>query len=76
MKDSIRSDRALLSHISTSGVKAGVKYTHLALQINVIPYPALKTKTEISTVEFQWLEHLWDHENWFETGVVRANEGG
>ena len=27
------------------------------------------------TVELQWLEHLWDHENEFETGVVRANEG-
>ena len=20
------------------------------------------------TVELQWFEHLWDHENWFETG--------
>ena len=28
----------------------------------------------ISTVELQWLEHLWDHENLFETGVVRAIE--
>ena len=27
-----------------------------------------------STVEFQWLEYLWIHENKFETGVVRANE--
>ena len=26
------------------------------------------------TVELQWLEHLWIHENMFETGVVRANE--
>ena len=26
------------------------------------------------TVELQWLEHLWNHENMFETGVVRANE--
>ena len=25
-------------------------------------------------VELQWLEHLRDHENIFETGVVRANE--
>ena len=29
----------------------------------------------ILTVELQWLEHLRDHENQFETGVVRANEG-
>ena len=26
------------------------------------------------TVELKWLEHLWNHENVFETGVVRANE--
>ena len=28
----------------------------------------------INTVELQWLEHLWNHENMFEKGVVRANE--
>ena len=33
------------------------------------------TRHWIYTVELQWLEHLWDHENLFETGVVRANEG-
>ena len=27
-----------------------------------------------NTVELPWLEHLWNHENMFETGVVRANE--
>ena len=26
------------------------------------------------TLELQWLEHLWYHENVFETGVVRAME--
>ena len=26
------------------------------------------------TVELKWLEHLWDYENIYETGVVRANE--
>ena len=25
------------------------------------------------TVELQWFKHLWDHENMFETRVVRAN---
>ena len=25
-----------------------------------------------NTLELQWLEHLWDHGNKFETGVVRA----
>ena len=28
-----------------------------------------------NTVELQWLEPLWDHENLFETAVVRALEG-
>ena len=27
------------------------------------------------TVKLKWLEHLWDYENLFETGVVRATEG-
>ena len=26
------------------------------------------------TVELQWLRHLWNHENVFETGVVQATE--
>ena len=26
------------------------------------------------TVELQWLKHLWDHKNMFETGIVQANE--
>ena len=30
--------------------------------------------TDLTTVELQWLEHLWNHENMFETGAVRANE--
>ena len=28
----------------------------------------------LHTVELKWLEHFWDHEKMFETGVVRANE--
>ena len=28
----------------------------------------------INIVELQWLEHLRDHENMFETWEVRANE--
>ena len=28
----------------------------------------------VDTGELQWLEHLWNHENMFETGVVRVNE--
>ena len=26
------------------------------------------------TVGLQWLEHLWNHENMFKTGVVQATE--
>ena len=25
-------------------------------------------------IELQWLEHLWNHENMFKTGVVQANK--
>ena len=28
----------------------------------------------VNTVELQWLEHLWDYENLFETAVVRGIE--
>ena len=27
---------------------------------------------KLGTVKLQWLEHLWNHENMFETGVVQA----
>ena len=30
---------------------------------------------KLTAMELQWLKHLWDHENLFETGVVRASEG-
>ena len=33
-----------------------------------------KITASFDIVELQWLEHLWNHENMFETGVVRANE--
>ena len=33
-----------------------------------------RRRTERNTVELQWLEHLWNHENILETGVARANE--
>ena len=36
----------------------------------MVPVPGRPT-----TVELQWLEHLWDYENVFKTGVVRAIEG-
>ena len=29
----------------------------------------------LDTVELRWLEPFWDHENLFETAVVRATEG-
>ena len=35
----------------------------------------LKMLFKAITVELQWLEHLWDYENLFETGVVRAIDG-
>ena len=34
----------------------------------------MTTGIKIDTAELQWLEHLGNHENMFETGVVRVNE--
>ena len=34
----------------------------------------MPVKGKLYTVEIQWLEHLSDRENMFETGVVRASE--
>ena len=34
----------------------------------------LKNKEINNAVELQWLEHLWDYENLFETGIVRPTE--
>ena len=33
----------------------------------------LLDRGQLYTVEPKWLEHLWNHENMFDTGVVRAN---
>ena len=41
---------------------------------NFFLYSVLSKLFYINTVELQWLEHLWNHENMFETGVVRASE--
>ena len=40
----------------------------------IVSFICLVLATAIRTVELKWLEHLWNHENMFETGVVRANE--
>ena len=36
--------------------------------------PDLWGRVDRYAVELQWLQHLWNHENMFETGVVRDNE--
>ena len=35
----------------------------------------MENKGQDDTVKPQWLKHLWDHGNLFETWVVRATEG-
>ena len=39
-----------------------------------VPVTGLVISVRLFMPELQWLEHLWDHENMFEAGVVRANE--
>ena len=43
------------------------------LRLNLEEIRSILNETA-NTVELQWLEHLWNHENMFKTGVVRANE--
>ena len=46
---------------------------YVAAEENLV-HPKDKVGKE-NTVKPQWLEHLWDHGNSFETWVVRATEG-
>ena len=41
---------------------------------SILQGTSLKQNLDANTVELQWLEHLCNHENVFDTGVVRANE--
>ena len=43
--------------------------------IKLLMLKKLRPKVFTCAVELQWLKHLWDYENLFETGVVRAIEG-
>ena len=42
--------------------------------IKVIINVSNKSNSTPNTVKSQWLEHLWGHENLFETWVVQATE--
>ena len=42
--------------------------------IRLSPLQGFLSKVKDNTEELQWLDHLWNHENMFETGLVRANE--
>ena len=44
------------------------------MRFRVISVEGIFTKHVPSTVEFLWLEHLWNHENMLQTGVIRASE--
>ena len=57
---------------STWGEKTPTKWLPLDREVQRLKETGFKVKT---TVELHWLKHLCDHNNMFETGVVRANEG-
>ena len=57
-----------------------VKYVPYHLQLDssnamqiIQQYPSGSIFNEV-TVELQWLEHLWNHDNMLETALVGANE--
>ena len=75
-KDTLLSDPS-----DATGTIAGVISALVAVCILVVIAIAIsrwrKRRGEriyVYTVELQWLEHLVNHENMFEKGVVRANE--
>ena len=43
-------------------------------QNKVLAIHRARDKFDLRTAELEWLEHLWNHENMFLTGVIRANE--
>ena len=49
--------------------------THYSFEKKLLNIRALMVIVCPNTVELQWLEYLWNHENMFETGIVQANEG-
>ena len=42
--------------------------------MNQKPNSFVHLKPLTCTTDLQWLEHLWNHENMFQTGEVQANE--
>ena len=49
-------------------------FIHNTMTAYLPKYRSFNRFDVIITVELQWLEQLRNHENMFETGVVRANE--
>ena len=50
---------------------AKIKLTVTVDAVSIVMIPVFFNQI---TVELRWLEHLRNHENMFETGVIRANE--
>ena len=63
-------------HSSTPSFLSAHQMTFLGTQSNAFSRStkAINRNTIRDIVELQWLEHLWNHENMFKTGVVRTNE--
>ena len=55
--------------------QTGTKAVHIFITACNERWPCQHDKVVKNTVELQWLEHLWDYENLFETGVVQPIEG-
>ena len=75
----------ILSHKLAVGIEILFNLQYCRIPIyreakNPPPPPKKKKKKKknkkhlVITVELQWLEHLWNHENMLETGVVRGSK--
>ena len=76
----------ILAQLASPASAQDLTHTYIALVPDMCPAVLIKFAhahiADVSinqsytyhTVKLQWLEHLWNHENMFETGLVRANE--
>ena len=74
-KDTINYPKSASMGFLFQGTQERVRNSRGKLAISVRAIEVLLYINDLcQNTELQWLKHLWDHENMFETGVVRASE--
>ena len=73
LDESFKMGSILISDYALRGANAFTKKL-TPLTGEVILKIVFASPESILIVELQWLEHLWNHEKIFKTGIVQANE--